>query len=53
MTSHHRSDQTRVRELIENWTRAVSSVNREAILAHHAPNVLNVRLPASCYERAR
>jgi uncharacterized protein (TIGR02246 family) len=45
MTSHDRSEETRIRELIETWTRAVSSGNREAILSHHAPDLLMFDFP--------
>jgi ketosteroid isomerase-like protein len=44
MTSQDRSE-TRIRELIENWTRAVSSGDREAILSHHAPDLLMFDFP--------
>lgn len=47
MTCHDPSEATRIRELIENWTRAVSSGDRKAILAHHAPDLL-MFLPDRC-----
>jgi len=45
MTSHHTSGETRIRALIENWARAISSGDRKAILDHHAPNVLMFDFP--------
>ena len=45
MTSHDPSEETRIRELIEGWARAVSSGDREAILAHHAPDLLMFDFP--------
>jgi uncharacterized protein (TIGR02246 family) len=45
VTSHDLSDETRIRQLIENWTRAVSSGDREAILSHHAPELLMFDFP--------
>jgi uncharacterized protein (TIGR02246 family) len=45
MTSHHTSGDTRIRALIENWARAISSGDRKAILDHHAPNVLMFDFP--------
>jgi ketosteroid isomerase-like protein len=45
MTSHHTSEEPRIRALIENWARAISSGDRKAILAHHAPDVLMFDFP--------
>src|SRR5262245_15472318 len=46
MTSHDRSEDRRVRELIDRWTRAISSGDRKAILAHHSPDFLMFDFPA-------
>lgn len=40
-------DETRIRELIESWASAISSGNREAILAHHSKEVLMFDFPAT------
>jgi ketosteroid isomerase-like protein len=45
MSSQDPSEETRIRELIENWTRAVSSGDREAILSHHARDILMFDFP--------
>jgi len=45
MTSHHTSEEPRIRALVEDWARAISSGDRKAILAHHAPDVLMFDFP--------
>jgi ketosteroid isomerase-like protein len=45
MTSHHTSEEPGIRALIENWARAISSGDRKAILAHHAPDMLMFDFP--------
>jgi ketosteroid isomerase-like protein len=39
------SNESKVREVIENWARAVSAGNRKAILAHHATDFLMFDFP--------
>ena len=39
------SNEDEVRELVENWAKAISSGDREAILAHHSPDLLMFDLP--------
>ena len=34
------NDETQVRNLIENWAKAISSGDRAAILAHHSPDLI-------------
>jgi uncharacterized protein (TIGR02246 family) len=45
VASHDRSEERRIRTLIEHWARAVGSGDREAILSHHAPDVLMFDFP--------
>jgi ketosteroid isomerase-like protein len=45
MTSDKTSDEARIGALIENWARAISSGDRQAILAHHAPDLLMFDFP--------
>ncbi len=40
------SDEARVRTLIEDWAKAVSSGDRKAILAHHSPDMFMFDFPA-------
>jgi ketosteroid isomerase-like protein len=40
------SDEARVRQLIEQWAKAISSANRAGILAHHSPELLMFDFPA-------
>lgn len=39
------NDEARVRNLIENWARAISAGDRAAILAHHSPDLLMFDFP--------
>jgi ketosteroid isomerase-like protein len=45
MTNHDSSDEAQIRELIENWAKAISSGDREAILAHHSSDLLMFDFP--------
>lgn len=40
------SDAADIRKLIEDWALAISSEDREAILAHHSPRLLMFDFPA-------
>lgn len=41
------NDESRVRKLIEDWARAISSGDRAAILAHHSNDLLMFDIPSS------
>lgn len=45
MTDHDSPDEAQIRELIENWAKAISSGDRKAILAQHSPNLLMFDFP--------
>jgi ketosteroid isomerase-like protein len=42
---HGTSNEAHIRTLIQDWARAISSGDREAILAHHAPDLLMFDFP--------
>ena len=41
-----KSDEAAIRELIENWAKAVRTKNLNGILANHAPEILMFDVPA-------
>lgn len=45
MADNSSRDEAQIRELIENWARAISSGDREAILAHHSSDFLMFDFP--------
>lgn len=45
MANDNLSDEAQVRELIESWAKAISSGDRESILAHHSPDLLMFDFP--------
>jgi len=40
-----RTDEAHIRELVESWATAVRRKDMEAILAHHAPDLLMFDVP--------
>ena len=45
MENENTSNETPVRELIENWVTAVKTKNIEGVLAHHDPNIVMYDVP--------
>src|SRR4030095_11945856 len=42
---NYTTDEAAIRDLVENWARAVRAKNREGILAHHSPDMLMFDVP--------
>jgi ketosteroid isomerase-like protein len=45
MMNHDSSDEAQIRELIENWAKAISSGDRKGILVHHSSDLLMFDFP--------
>jgi uncharacterized protein (TIGR02246 family) len=42
---NHTTDEAAIRDLVENWARAVRAKDLEGILAHHSPDMLMFDVP--------
>jgi uncharacterized protein (TIGR02246 family) len=40
-----KTDETEIRQMVENWATAVRAKNMEGVLAHHAPDILMFDVP--------
>ena len=45
MSSNNKADEVAVKELIENWAKAVRAKDYSGILAHHAPDIVMFDVP--------
>jgi hypothetical protein len=40
-----KADEAKIREMVENWAKAVRAKEMESVLAHHAPDILMFDVP--------